>query len=215
MIRLFSSAQTLKTDFCYFGAYHKKKKPIQLFPSWKSTVSHFIFITKEEFFMNGHQENNSDAMNITLYSAMIDDDYITSIVKEKEFPYHQSVIQTPQSVVDMMNCLFDLKHCAEENLYLLALTTKMRPIGVFHLSRGTIDCALINPREVFLKALFCGASHIILVHNHPSKWVEPSNADTSVTKQIKDAGTLLNIPLDDHIIIGGNDYFSFKENNLL
>lgn len=158
---------------------------------------------------------SKDTMNIVLYTATIGDDFVTSLVKEKEFPYNQTSFSTPRSIADMMNCLFDLSHCAEENLYLLAVTTQIRPRGVFHLSRGTIDAAFMNPREIFLKALLCGASRIFLVHNHPSKVPTPSNADISTTKQIKEAGQLLNIPLTDHIIIGGNDYYSFRDNGLL
>ena len=87
-------------------------------------------------------------------------------------------------------------------------------IGVFELSHGTVDSSLITSREVFMKALLCGASGIILAHNHPSGDVSPSKMDMQVMTKIKDAGEILSVPLLDFIICGECYYSAQKEGRL-
>ena len=74
-----------------------------------------------------------------------------------------------------------------------------------------IDRSPVHPREVFGDALADRASAIIVAHNHPSGSLEPSAFDVEITKQLKDAGTVLGISLLDHIIFNRTRYFSFLE----
>ncbi|WP_375327049.1 RadC family protein [Candidatus Tisiphia endosymbiont of Nemotelus uliginosus] len=83
------------------------------------------------------------------------------------------------------------------------------------LSHGTIDQAAIYPREIIKRALFNEASAIILVHNHPSGNSKPSNTDILLTNTIVKTCAHMNILVHDHVIIAGNEYFSFKSNMLL
>ena len=83
------------------------------------------------------------------------------------------------------------------------------------ISKGTADAALLSPREVFTKAFQSGAANIMLLHNHPGGEPLPSENDLLVTERIVRTGTLTDIPLVDHIILGDNSYFSFKESKLL
>lgn len=83
------------------------------------------------------------------------------------------------------------------------------------LSQGTIDQATIYPREIVKRALFNEASAIILVHNHPSGISKPSNTDLELTNRIVTTCSSMNIIVHDHVIIAGNEYFSFKSNMLL
>lgn len=83
------------------------------------------------------------------------------------------------------------------------------------LSQGTIDQATIYPREIVKRALFNEASAIILVHNHPSGVSKPSNTDIDLTNRIVATCASMNIVVHDHVIIAGNEYFSFKSNMLL
>ena len=80
---------------------------------------------------------------------------------------------------------------------------------------GTIDAAAVYPREVVKRALELNASAIILVHNHPSGDPTPSDADVSMTHQIKDAGDVLGILLHDHLIIGKSRELSFRAQGYL
>ena len=105
---------------------------------------------------------------------------------------------------------------AEEYAFMLAYDTKKSLIGVFEISHGTINTALLSNREIFMRALLIGAANIIIVHNHPSGNILPSGQDRDVCKRIMNAAKLLEIPLDDFIIIGSGEYYSFrKENELL
>ena len=98
---------------------------------------------------------------------------------------------------------------------LLLLNTKARLIGETDISKGTINSAVISPRELFVDALKKNAVFIILLHNHPSGDPTPSKEDVLVTRRVKEAGALIGIELLDHIIIGNNCYKSMKEENII
>jgi DNA repair protein RadC len=78
-------------------------------------------------------------------------------------------------------------------------------------TRGILDSSLVHPREVFREAIAERAASIILVHNHPSGDPTPSTEDRVVTSQLVAAGTLLGIPVRDHVVIGRGRYVSFAE----
>ena len=86
---------------------------------------------------------------------------------------------------------------------------------VADVSIGTLTNTLVHPREVFEPAIRCGAAHIILAHNHPSGDPAPSTEDHRLTRVLKEAGTLLGIPVTDHVILGGDTFFSFSEEGVL
>ncbi|MBQ1194567.1 MAG: DNA repair protein RadC [Lachnospiraceae bacterium] len=109
----------------------------------------------------------------------------------------------------------DLKHKESENLIMLALNTKSALIDEFLISKGTVNSSIASPREIFIEALKARAVSIILIHNHPSGDPTPSRDDKIVTRRIKEAGELVGISLIDHIIIGNNNYISFKEKGYL
>lgn len=109
----------------------------------------------------------------------------------------------------------DLRHEEKEKIILLSLDNKLQLIQKYTLSIGTIHTSILSPREVFVQALRDQASNIMLLHNHPSGDPVPSKQDIIITKKIKEAGLLMDIPLQDHIIIGNCSYISFKEHGLL
>lgn len=78
-------------------------------------------------------------------------------------------------------------------------------------SIGTANLATVHPREVFQRAISCGAIALILCHNHPSGEVTPSDEDRRITLRLKEAGDLLAIPLLDHVIVTDNSFQSMKE----
>lgn len=83
------------------------------------------------------------------------------------------------------------------------------------LSRGTLDASLVSIRSIFREGIRANASYVVILHNHPSGDPNPSREDYLVTEKVKKAGELLEIPLIDHIIIGDNYYYSFKEHEEL
>ncbi len=104
---------------------------------------------------------------------------------------------------------------AVEEFRLLSLDTQNRIRQDRLITRGILNGSLVHPREVFRAAITDAAAGIVVVHNHPSGDPSPSADDKAVTKQLSDAGKLLNIPLYDHVVIGADSYFSFAEANLL
>jgi DNA repair protein RadC len=101
----------------------------------------------------------------------------------------------------------------QEHFIVLYLDSKHQILKEETISIGTLDASLVHPREVFKRAIQESAYGIILVHNHPSGDPSPSQQDIEVTKEIVKAGEVVGIKLLDHVIIGGNSYYSFKENN--
>ena len=98
---------------------------------------------------------------------------------------------------------------------LLLLDTKSHLIGETDISKGTVNSAVISPRELFVEALQKDAVSIILLHNHPSGDPTPSREDVFVTKKVYEAGQMIGVELLDHIIIGNNCYCSMREQGIL
>lgn len=108
-----------------------------------------------------------------------------------------------------------LRHEEKEKVILISLNTTCMLLDESVISIGTVNQALLSPREVFRQALRVGAVMIILVHNHPGGDPTPSNADIAVTNTMLVAGKAIGIRLADHIIIGDRTYTSFREQGLL
>ena len=135
------------------------------------------------------------------------------MVREGSTKYENRKIETPfDAYVLLKNFLEDSDR---EKLLVVCLDTKNQPINICTVSVGTLNSSLVHPREVFKTAILSNSNQIMLAHNHPSGISAPSNEDKAMTIIIKDAGVILGIELIDHIIIGSNEYFSFKENKLM
>ena len=119
----------------------------------------------------------------------------------------------PASVADYYMERF--RHESVEYIMLLLFDSGLHLIEEHILSKGTVNASLVSPREVFIHALQTQAAGIMLLHNHPGGNPLPSENDIRATKRIGQIGILTDIPLYDHIIIGDNQYFSFKESNLM
>lgn len=104
-----------------------------------------------------------------------------------------------------------LRHERQEHVLLAMFDAKCCLTGECVIAVGSINRALIMPREIFLKALNSQAVYIILLHNHPSGFPEPSDDDDEITMRLCECGQLLGIELADHIIIGDNVYYSYRE----
>lgn len=154
-------------------------------------------------------------MRINFYEAVLSEDNRTTLVKEKAVNYKAEKMNNPNEIAQMMQKLLHLGELAEEHCYIIALDNSCKMLGIFFISKGTVNASLITPREIYIRALLAGAVQIILCHNHPSGESAPSEQDIKITKTLAKAGELLHINFADHIIIGGNTYFSFKEAEML
>lgn len=122
-------------------------------------------------------------------------------------------IKRPKDVfVCMQPILSDLSH---EEFWLITLNNNNKIIRKIKLSSGGINTTIVDQRLVFYHAIQDKATAIILVHNHPSGNNTPSTTDLELTQKIKLSARTLDISLHDHIIIAGNDFYSFNENNVL
>jgi len=99
----------------------------------------------------------------------------------------------------------------KEEFRIILLNSKYKKVDIKTISVGSLNASIVHPREVFREAILAAACAIILVHNHPSGDPSPSKEDSFITKRLCDAGDLLGIAVLDHIIVGSNDYYSFKE----
>lgn len=119
----------------------------------------------------------------------------------------------PRTVAEYYMEEYRLKQ--QEHLLLIMVNTKGGLIGEKVIFKGTVNGSLVSPREVFIEALQRQAVYIILLHNHPSGDPSPSGEDISLTRRMKEAGSIIDIQVLDHIIIGDHKYFSFAEKDLL
>jgi len=108
-----------------------------------------------------------------------------------------------------------LRDLAVEEFHVLALGSQSQVLGDLLITRGILNSSLVHPREVFRAAIAEAAAGIIVVHNHPSGDPTPSADDRAVTRQLVEAGRLLDVPVYDHVIVGGDRYVSFAEAGLL
>jgi len=104
-----------------------------------------------------------------------------------------------------------LKNEKQENFYVLILNAQNHIIKEELISKGVLDAAILHPREVFKPAIKHSASKIILVHNHPSGNPKPSQEDLEITKQLIEAGKLIDIKILDHVIVGSGEWWSWVE----
>jgi DNA repair protein RadC len=123
------------------------------------------------------------------------------------------VIRSPADVQRL--CGPAMRDLSVEEFRLLVLDTQHRVVRNVLITRGLLDSSLVHPREVFRAAIAEAAAGIVVVHNHPSGNPAPSADDRSVTRQLAEAGRLLDVPVYDHVIVGGARYFSFAEAGLL
>ena len=103
------------------------------------------------------------------------------------------------------------KTMPQEHFIILMLDVKNRVIGEHIVSKGTLSGSHAHPREVFREAIRQAANGVILMHNHPSGDPSPSSQDHGITMRLEDAGDVIGIKVLDHIILGSDDYYSFKD----
>ncbi len=112
-------------------------------------------------------------------------------------------------------CRMKMSHKQVEEFMVIYLNSKLYLIGEEIQQRGTLDQVAIHPREVIKSAMDKGAAAIILVHNHPSGIVKPSHADIEITKNIVQAGNVVDINVLDHLIISKDNVYSFVQNGII
>lgn len=132
---------------------------------------------------------------------------------QKEKVYNKEQFFDLEEIISY--CKWRMCYLNKEELRVLYLNGKNQLIRDEINNYGTINNVMINNREIVKQCLLLGATSIILCHNHPSGDPSPSKEDIKVTLELKNLLNILEINLVDHIIIGGLNSFSMKQNNIL
>ena len=114
---------------------------------------------------------------------------------------------------DVEHYLAPMKLLSEEHFVSLHLNAKNQVLGYHVVSHGTVSASLVHPREVFKAAILNNASSIIVAHNHPGGSTDPSPDDIRTTRQIVDAGRLLDVRVIDHVIVTYKEIVSIRESH--
>lgn len=102
-----------------------------------------------------------------------------------------------------------------EEVWVIALNSRLGAIKTEMIFRGTVDYSLLHPRDIFRFLIFHNAHSFILAHNHPSLDPTPSGQDLIVTRKLYRLAALFEIPMQDHLIFTNSKYFSMMENGCL
>lgn len=132
------------------------------------------------------------------------------VIKSKV--YHASILK-PEDVIEWFE--FEYGVLQQECFIALYLDTKSKLIAHRVLFKGTLNESTVHPREVFKEAFLQNANSVLIAHNHPSGDCTPSQADFEVTYKMVRVAITMGVHLVDHIIVGQNQYYSFKEHKYL
>jgi DNA repair protein RadC len=108
-----------------------------------------------------------------------------------------------------------LKNLKKEIVKIVLLDPKLQYIKDLTISEGSLNASIVHPREVMIPAIRESAASFALIHNHPSGDPTPSQQDFEITHRLNKTGKIVGIHMVDHIIIGGNGFFSFADEGLL
>lgn len=126
---------------------------------------------------------------------------------------YQMQLRMPSSVAAYY--MERMRHRKTEALIAAFFDAKCVFLGDTEISVGGVSSAYVQPRDIFQKALERNAVFLILLHNHPSGDPTPSKDDRLITSRIQECGAMLGMTIEDHIIIGDNRYFSFREHDMM
>lgn len=144
-------------------------------------------------------------MNIKKYKLYLEE--------QEKFPFSFQ-INSSEKVVNFCNQELNLNKESQEVLYLIGANSQNYVNCVFEISRGNLNFSLCSPIEIFKRLIISNCNNFILVHNHLSS-VNPSQDDIRTFKELKKASELFELNFNDSLIIKGNEYYSFYENNML
>lgn len=141
--------------------------------------------------------------------------YRLELIKEGSFNYGDIRVSSPETVNDFLRDNIRMHLQAEEISVAICLNTKNQIVGFFEVSRGSLNAAIVHPREVFKRVMLLNSASFIFAHNHPSGITTPSHEDECLTKRLVESGEVLGVPMLDHIIVGEESYYSFKEGGMI
>lgn len=139
--------------------------------------------------------------------------YEVQLVRESSIKVERKTILKPQDAFEISSEYYGNRD--REMFSVMMLNTKNKIIGINTVSVGSLSASIVHPREVFKPCLLSNTATVILLHNHPSGDPDPSQQDLEVTRRLVDAGNILGITIKDHVILGEDTHFSFREKGLM
>lgn len=128
-------------------------------------------------------------------------------------PGDRQIIRSPGDAAAIV--MPRLRYESKEHFMVVLLSTKNHVLATPTISVGSLNASVVHPRELFRQAINYSAASVILVHNHPSGDPAPSQEDIILTRRLVEAGSLLDISVLDHLIIGDGKYVSMKEKGII
>lgn len=117
--------------------------------------------------------------------------------------------------IHVLPFLESVRLAEQEHFVALTLNGAGAVINTRVITVGLLNHSLVHPRETFRGAIADNAASIILAHNHPSGSIDPSPADVSITRQLKEAGDIIGIQVIDHVIVTRSNYYSMREHGMI
>lgn len=159
-----------------------------------------------------------DARPTPVWTEILSELHVTY---EPHAPQVTTRLETPESIVTQLRA-FARYRPDQEKFWAIPLDNRCRARGIYLVTLGTLTTTLASPREAFRIAVATSAASLVVAHNHPSGDPAPSAADIAMTRRLRESGAVLDIPLQDHIVLGspsfdplGIGYYSFRQAGLL
>ena len=135
----------------------------------------------------------------------------TKLIREKDFPYYGADLSGTKQVVEFARSLQD----SDVEKFLVLYLNARNKLNCISVQLGTVNQAVVYPREIVKHCILSNACAVILVHNHPSGHVRPSEQDIRLTRSLSEVCRILDIQLHDHIIMGNGNHYSFREDGMI
>jgi DNA repair protein RadC len=135
----------------------------------------------------------------------------TKLIREKDFPYSGADLSGTKQVVEFARSLQD----SDVEKFLVLYLNARNKLNCISVQMGTVNQAVVYPREIVKHCILSNACAVILVHNHPSGHVRPSEQDLRLTRSLSEVCRILDIQLHDHIIMGNGNHYSFREDGMI
>jgi DNA repair protein RadC len=132
-----------------------------------------------------------------------------AVVYSKQGLYKKELLSSPRSVYNYLKV--SLKGAVDEKVKAIFLNNRNYLVAIETIQEGVVNKSVVYPRKIVERALYHHAAAVIIAHNHPGGSLIPSKDDYEVTKAVRAALNTVDIALLDHIIVGADSYFSFKE----
>lgn len=133
--------------------------------------------------------------------------------ESKERRERRPVVQRAERLAELIRDKID--NPQQEHFWVVSLSSRNHVLGIDLISTGTVDAALVHPRETFAAAIRRMAAKVIVGHNHPSGDAAPSEDDLLITKRLQTAGKIMGIELIDHLIVTSDGFYSLQRQGQL